>query len=387
MGPKLGARITMHLCFPASKKYFQILLYFFLGWRRAVYITITQNRGVSRVPRCHQQALTIPQEAAGSAALPGWDFCVSPQQPGSPALRFPQVHPQPREAPDPAVLVEGGGRAGALAVPCQSQEQQQHCHQQSHGPGQGLRELPCAPGVHRILYQHLRRDEDAARAVSQGRVPSRQCPWCCLGSWWKKSTHLMNCIVITSNSCSLAVIWRWVLGHRKDRLCCSVVPCVCLLSFSDQTTQAALSWWMMASSAHCPSSLCSGALLHSAQRNCSVYIWTELSGDCRHLPSLITNEPLARGGDLSPFLHCLIARTIPFYLQISRTRWTLWLARAPFKPGESSPPNTFKNVEQSTLTEGFLPEKRLSERKHSWHTGRWFFRHLVWNLKLPCFVF
>lgn len=100
--------------------------------------------------RSCQQALTVPQKAAGSAALLGGDFCIALQQLGSPPLGFPQVQQEAWEAPDPAVLVEGSGRAEALGLPSQTQKQQHlcHCHQQSHGPVAGPQGAPlCSWGA------------------------------------------------------------------------------------------------------------------------------------------------------------------------------------------------------------------------------------------------
>lgn len=114
--------------------------------------------GVQCVPGCRQQALTVPQKAAAPAALLGGGFCIALQQLRSPPPRLPQVQPEPREAPDPAVLVEGRGRAEALGEPGQPQEQQQQrlcrCQQHSHGPVQGLRELPSAPGLRQHCREH-----------------------------------------------------------------------------------------------------------------------------------------------------------------------------------------------------------------------------------------
>lgn len=81
-------------------------------------------------------SLTVPREAAGAAALERALLRVALQQLRPSALRLLQIDEDAREAPDPAVLVVGGGRAAGLG---EARRHTQHRQQGRPGAAHGAR--------------------------------------------------------------------------------------------------------------------------------------------------------------------------------------------------------------------------------------------------------
>lgn len=79
-------------------------------------------------------SLTVPCEAAGTAALERALLCVALQQLRPSAPRLFQIDKDSREAPDPTVLVVGSGRATGLSkARCHTQHRQQGRPSATHG--------------------------------------------------------------------------------------------------------------------------------------------------------------------------------------------------------------------------------------------------------------